>query len=84
MPDFAATYQFDLPPGLIAQDPPAHRGDARMLLVEPDGRVGDEVVFRQLPTLLRRGDLLVLNESRVLPARLLTRRADTGGKVEIL
>ncbi len=43
-----------------------------------------ERVFRQLPEVLRDGDLLILNESRVLPARLLTVREDTGGRVEIL
>ena len=78
------TYDFDLPQDLIAQDPPARRGDSRLLLVEPGGGVAGERVFRQLPEVLHQGDLLVLNESRVLPARLLTTRPDTGGKVEIL
>jgi len=77
-------YTFDLPPELIAQQPPARRGDARLLVAEPGlGPVGERV-FRDLPDLLRAGDLLVLNESRVLPARLFTRRADTGGAVELL
>ncbi len=78
------SYDFDLPEDLIAQDPPARRGDSRLLLVEPGGGVVGERVFRQLPEILRSGDLLVLNESRVLPARLLTVRQDTGGQVEIL
>lgn len=78
------TYDFDLPQELIAQDPPARRGDSRLLLVEPGSGVAGERVFRQLTEVLRSGDLLVLNESRVLPARLLTTRQDTGGKVEIL
>ena len=79
-----AIWQFDLPEELIAQDPPEHRGDSRLLLVDPhDGPVGERV-FRQLPDILLPGDLLVLNDSRVLPARLQTRRADTGGQVEIL
>jgi len=82
--DGHGNFQFDLPTALIAQDPPARRGDSRLLLVEPDrGRVGERA-FRDLPDLLRAGDLLVVNESRVLPARLWTRRRDTGGKVEIL
>ncbi len=77
-------WQFDLPEELIAQDPPKHRGDSRMLLVEPErGPVGEDV-FRNLPDFLQPGDLLVLNDSRVLPARLQTQRADTGGQVEIL
>jgi len=78
------SYDFDLPAELIAQDPPERRGDSRLLLVEPGGQVAGERVFRQLPEVLRAGDLLVLNESRVLPARLLTVREDTGGRVEIL
>jgi len=84
MTDFAAPYRFDLPEALIAQDPAERRGDSRLLLVEAGGGVRGERVFRDLPDVLRRGDLLILNESRVLPARLLTRRADTGGRVEIL
>ncbi|MBE0566565.1 MAG: S-adenosylmethionine:tRNA ribosyltransferase-isomerase, partial [Krumholzibacteria bacterium] len=80
----APDFQFDLPSELIAQEPAARRGDARLLLVEPgQGPVGERA-FRDLPGLLRPGDLLVLNESRVLPARLFARRADTGGRVEVL
>ncbi len=78
------TWQFDLPEELIAQDPPQRRGDSRLLLVQPDqGPVGERV-FRELPEILQPGDLLVLNDSRVLPARLQTRRVDTGGQVELL
>lgn len=80
----SASYEFDLPPELIAQDPPERRGDSRLLLVEPDQGVVGEKVFRELPGILRTGDLLVLNESRVLPARLMTVREDTGGQVELL
>jgi S-adenosylmethionine:tRNA ribosyltransferase-isomerase len=80
----AGSYDFDLPAELIAQDPPERRGDSRLLLVEPGGQVAGERVFWQLPEVLGAGDLLVLNESRVLPARLLTAREDTGGRVEIL
>jgi S-adenosylmethionine:tRNA ribosyltransferase-isomerase len=77
-------FVFDLPVELIAQDPAERRGDSRLLLVEPEKGVTGESVFRQLPHLLRKGDLLVMNESRVLPARMITRRVDTGGQVEIL
>ena len=77
-------WQFPLPEELIAQDPAQRRGDSRLLQVAPDRGVLGEVVFRDLPTLLQPGDLLVLNDSRVLPARLITRRADSGGQVEIL
>ena len=83
-PDAAGPYRFDLPPELIAQTPAARRDQSRLLLVGAGGRVTGETAFAELPGLLRAGDLLVLNESRVLPARLWCRRRDTGGRVEIL
>ncbi len=78
------SFSFALPEELIAQSPPARRGDSRLLRVAVGRGVVGEAVFRELPGLLRRGDRLVINDSRVLPARLLTRREDTGGQVEIL
>lgn len=77
-------YDFDLPAALIAQEPAARRDGSRLLRVGTGGVVEGESPFGDLPRLLRRGDLLVLNESRVLPARLWCRRADTGGRVEVL
>ena len=73
---------YDLPPHLIAQEPAADR-DARRLLVV-DRSTGDlhHHHFRDLPELLTPGDLLVLNDTRVLPARLVGRREKTGGKWE--
>jgi S-adenosylmethionine:tRNA ribosyltransferase-isomerase len=84
MPEATSDFRFELPPELIAQEPVARRDQSRMLLVEGGGRVAGETVFARLPELLRAGDLVVLNESRVLPARLWCRRVDTGGRVEIL
>ncbi len=73
---------YELPPHLIAQEPSRERDQARLLLLSRrDGRIGHHV-FRDLPDLLASGDLLVLNDSRVLPARLLGRRLRTGGKWE--
>ena len=67
-------FHFDLPEELIAQHPPAERGASRMLVLDRrTGEVTDEV-FRSLPRLLKPGDLLVLNDSRVLPARLFATR----------
>jgi len=80
----AADFLYALPPELIAQDPAPRRADARLLLLRRgDGVVGESRV-RELPRWLRPGDLLVLNDSRVLPARLHTRRAGSGGHVELL
>jgi S-adenosylmethionine:tRNA ribosyltransferase-isomerase len=68
-------FHFDLPEELIAQQPPAVRGSSRMMGV--DRRTGAIVdrVFTDLPSLLQPGDLLVMNDSRVLPARLFATRA---------
>ncbi|HET6206421.1 MAG TPA: S-adenosylmethionine:tRNA ribosyltransferase-isomerase, partial [Terracidiphilus sp.] len=67
-------FHFELPPELIAQQPPAERGQSRMLVMDrATGAVRDSQ-FAELPLLLRTGDLLVLNDSRVIPARLYARR----------
>jgi len=69
-----ADFDFDLPEELIAQEPPAERGQSRMLVMDrTTGAVRDER-FARLPELLEPGDLLVLNDSRVIPARLYAQR----------
>jgi len=76
-------FDFDLPPELIAAHPAERRDAARLLVVNrATGELSDSVVC-DLPQWLARGDLLVLNETKVLFGRLFARRA-TGGKVEIL
>ncbi len=80
---------FDLPPRLIAQEPARPRDTARLLHARCAGLVrGDEAIehlrVSDLPRLLRRGDLLVVNDSRVLRARLRGVKADSGGRVEAL
>src|SRR5689334_16640307 len=80
MPDDLLDY--DLPPHLIAQTPAAARDASRLLVVD---RASGEIRhhhFRDLPDLLNPGDLLVLNDTRVLPARVVGRRERTGGKWE--
>jgi S-adenosylmethionine:tRNA ribosyltransferase-isomerase len=67
-------FQFDLPEELIAQTPPAIRGSSRMMRIDrATGAISDDL-FRNLPHHLRPGDLLILNDSRVLPARLYAQR----------
>jgi S-adenosylmethionine:tRNA ribosyltransferase-isomerase len=74
---------YDLPSGRIAQHPPRRRDAARLLVVRrAEARLEDRR-FAELPRFLDPGDLVVLNETRVLPARLLARRP-TGGHVEVL
>ena len=67
-------FDFDLPPELIAQQPPAQRGASRMLVLNRASGALRDSTFAELPNLLRPGDLLVLNDSRVIPARLYARR----------
>src|SRR5438477_588725 len=73
---------YDLPPVLIAQEPAAERDGSRLLVARRDDGSLEHRQFLDLPDLLETGDLLVLNDTRVLPARLLGRRERTGGKWE--
>src|SRR5687767_727633 len=79
-----AEFDFDLPDELIAQEPPPERGASRLLVLDRrSGHVRD-ALFPELPGQLARGDLLVLNDTRVFPARLLGHRVPSGGAVECL
>jgi len=76
-------FHYDLPAELIAQQPLAERSASRLLTLDgATGTVADRQ-FRDLPELLEPGDLLVFNDTRVIPARLFAIK-DTGGKVEFL
>lgn len=70
---------YSLPEHLIAQQPAAERDQSRLMVVRRADSTIEHHIFHELPELLRPGDLLVLNDTRVLPARLLGRRARTGG-----
>jgi S-adenosylmethionine:tRNA ribosyltransferase-isomerase len=76
-------FQFDIPPELIAQFPTAERTASRLLAL--DGLTGElrDLQFTDLTTLLRPNDLLVFNNTKVIPARLLGQK-ETGGQVEVL
>jgi S-adenosylmethionine:tRNA ribosyltransferase-isomerase len=79
-------FDFELPPELIAQQPPAERGGSRMLILSRETGAWRDSWFDRLPALLAPGDVLVLNDSRVIPARLFGVRqgkSDTG-KLEVL
>jgi S-adenosylmethionine:tRNA ribosyltransferase-isomerase len=73
---------YDLPPQLIAQEPCIPRDESRLLVVRRAEASLSHHRFYELPNLLSPGDLLVLNDTQVVPARLLGRRARTGGKWE--
>lgn len=76
-------FHFDLPPELIAQAPLPERSASRLLLVDADRHRFEDRRFTDLSSLLEPGDLLVFNDTRVLPARLFGRK-ESGGAVEIL
>lgn len=77
-------YDYHLPPHLIAQTPAARRDAARMLVLDRAASEYAHAVVADLPRFLNAGDVLVLNDTRVLHARLRTVRESTGGKVELL
>lgn len=76
-------FHYQLPPELIAQYPPASRSGSRLLCLDGNSGTVDDRTFLDLPDLLQAGDLLVFNDTRVIPARMYGRK-QTGGKVEIL
>jgi S-adenosylmethionine:tRNA ribosyltransferase-isomerase len=79
-----ADFDFHLPDELIAQEPPALRGASRLLVLHTATGTIEHASFARLADFLRGGDLLVLNNTRVFPARLLGRRLPGGGAVECL
>jgi len=77
------SYDYDLPPALIAQHPSKERDQDRLMVVKrKEGEISHHR-FHDLPSLLREGDLLVVNDTRVIPARVKGKKA-TGGRVELL
>jgi S-adenosylmethionine:tRNA ribosyltransferase-isomerase len=76
-------YNYELPPELIAQVPSKERDHSRLLVADRSTDSVSDHFFFDLPSLLRKGDLLVVNDTRVIPARLYGRK-ESGGKVEVL
>jgi S-adenosylmethionine:tRNA ribosyltransferase-isomerase len=88
-----SAFHYALPEELIAQHPPAERGNSRMLTLDRRSRAYADHLFIELPKLLKPGDLLVLNNSRVLPSRLYATRSglhtqpnspEPTGQIEVL
>ena len=77
-------FYFDLPPELIAQTPIEQRDASRLLLLDRETGMRKHLHFYDLPSLLHPGDCLILNDSRVLPARLVGRRTPSGGAAEVV
>lgn len=76
-------FEYDLPPELIAQEPVAERDGCRLLVMSRETDTLEDRIFRDLLEYVRPGDLFVVNETRVLPARLLGRKRGTGGAAEV-
>ena len=77
-------FDYQLPPDLIAQHPAEPRDASRLLVLHRDSGQIEHRHFRDLPDCLAPPDVLVVNESKVIPARLLAKKLSTGGKVELL
>lgn len=77
-------FYFELPPELIAQDPLEDRSASRLLVLDRASGRTEHHIFREITDYLRPGDCLVLNNTKVLPARLMGVREDTGAAVEVL
>lgn len=75
-------FDYPLPQGAIAQEPAEPRDSSRLMILDRSGGEIQEALFRDLPRFLKSGDLLVLNDTRVIPARLMGRKP-TGGKCEV-
>lgn len=77
-------FNFELPPQLIAQDPLEDRASSRLLMVDKESGVTKHEIFRNIAEYLHPGDCLVLNNTKVLPARLMGVKEDTGAAIEVL
>ena len=77
-------FDFDLPEELIAQTPLLDRSSSRLLAVNKETGALNDSVFKNITDYMSRGDVLVLNDTKVLPARLFGEKEDTGAKIEML
>ncbi|MFA8439680.1 tRNA preQ1(34) S-adenosylmethionine ribosyltransferase-isomerase QueA [Pueribacillus sp. YX66] len=77
-------FDFHLPKALIAQTPLANRSDSRLMIIDPRSKKMAHEQFSNLVSFLHEGDCLVLNDTRVLPARLYGVKEETGAKIEVL
>lgn len=77
-------FDYEMPEELIANTPLKKRDISRLMILERNNKSISHSYFNQLPIYLQRGDVLVLNNTKVIPARLFGTRKDTGGKVEVV
>ena len=79
-----ADFDYDLPQELIAQDPLEQRDSSRLLILDKETGERTHKIFHDIIDYLHEGDCLVINNTKVIPARLIGEREGTGGKVEVL
>ncbi len=79
-----ADFDYDLPQELIAQDPLEQRDSSRLLILDKETGERTHKIFHDIIDYLHKGDCLVINNTKVIPARLIGEREGTGGKVEVL
>ncbi len=77
-------FYYDLPEELIAQTPVEPRDSSRLMRIDRKTGKIEHSIFRDLPSFLKKGDLLIVNDSRVIPARLYGQKKETGGAIEFL
>lgn len=77
-------YNYELPDKFIAQTPLSNRSDSKLLLLNKDNGNIKEDVFKNIGSYLKQGDVLVLNDTKVIPARLIGEKIDTGAVIELL
>ena len=77
-------FYFDLPQELIAQDPLEDRSSSRLLVLDKKTGKTQHRIFKDIVEYLRPGDCLVINDTKVIPARLFGVKKDTGAKIEVL
>lgn len=77
-------YNYNLPEELIAQSPILNRSDSRLLVMDRESGVYEDKIFKDITSYLKKGDVLVLNDTKVLPARIFGIKAETGAHIELL
>lgn len=77
-------FYYDLPEELIAQDPLCDRASSRLLVLDKESGKTEHKIFKDIKNYLKKGDCLVLNDTKVIPARLIGEKEGTGGKIEFL
>ncbi len=79
-----SNFDYELPKELIAQEPATPRDSSKLIVIDRKKQTIEHKVFRDIVDFLNKGDLLVINNAKVFPARLLGKKEITGGKIDLL